>query len=524
MAERQELRPLPVGIQTFRKIIEGGFLYVDKTRWIYDLIRHPYGVYFMARPRRFGKSLLVSTLDEIFRGNRELFRGLWLYDSPYRWEPYPVIRIDFSRQAVNSAAALERSIQRILQRLARYHGVTLREGNPLEQFEDLILELATQGLVVILIDEYDKPILDNIENLAEARRIRDVLKGFYSVIKSLDEYIQFVFLTGISKFSRVGVFSGLNNLQDISMHDRYAAMLGITQEELETRFADHITVLARRQGLTTAEALAQIRTWYDGFCFSADCTHVYNPFSLLLLFETQAFRPYWFESGTPTFLLKLIKSRGYDVPQLERLNLDELAFSTYELDKLEIVPLLFQTGYLTIKSYNRQTRRYRLSYPNYEVEYAFLTYLLGEFGGVEKAFATSYLSRLVQALQGGDWERFFEVLNTFLANIPYDIQIRRERYYQTVFYLIFKLIGLEIDAEVRTSRGRIDAVIELPDRVHLFEFKLEGTAQEALSQIKEREYFVRYREAGKTLTLVGVSFDPQQRSIDDWCIEEGAAG
>jgi len=519
MDERHELRPLPIGIQTFRKIVEGGFLYVDKTRWIYDLIRYPYGVYFMARPRRFGKSLLISTLDEIFQGNRELFQGLWLYDSPYRWEPHPVIRIDFSRTPVRNAAELERAISRTLGDIARSYQVSLPEDAYYYRFADLIRELSARNRVVVLIDEYDKPILDNIEDLAEARRVRDVLKGFYTVIKSMDEYIQFVFLTGISKFSRVGVFSGLNNLQDISMHDRYAAMLGITQEELETCFANYITLLARKTEVTRAEVLAQIRDWYDGFCFSGRCTNVYNPFSLLLLFDTQMFRPYWFESGTPTFLLKLIRSRDYEVSRLEQLDLEELAFSTYELGKLDIVPLLFQTGYLTIKAYNPQTRRYRLSYPNYEVKYAFLTYLLGEFGGVEKAFVTDYLGRLVRALQDGDWERFFAILDALLANIPYDIQIRQEKYYQTIFYLIFKLIGLEIDAEVRTSRGRIDAVIEMPDRIHIFEFKLDGSAQEALAQIRERAYLARYRQEGRPLTLIGVSFDARQRGIDEWRIE-----
>ncbi len=512
-------KPLPVGIQTFRDIIQGGFLYVDKTPWIYELIRYPKGVYFLSRPRRFGKSLLISMLDEIFQGQRELFRGLWLYEQPYDWAVHPIIRVDFSLRRIQSAEELKAVIGDFLDVIARQYGVELPAGDYQKRFGDLIAQLARRNQVVILIDEYDKPLLDNIDNLEEAIRIRDTLKGFYTIIKGMDAYIRFVLLTGVSKFSQVGVFSGLNNLKDISLDDRYAALLGITQAELEANFQVYLPEFAQKEGLTEADLLVEIRHWYNGFCFSKQCQAVYNPFSTLLLFDMQDFRNFWFESGTPTFLVKLIQRRNYAVEQLDRLELDELAFSSYELDDLKVVPLLYQTGYLTIKGYDRQARLYRLYYPNYEVENAFLSYLLADFGPVENGLAGGHLNQLVQALRAHEFDRFFDVLGVFFAGIPYDIQIPQERYYQTIFYLVFKLLGLRVGVEVRSSRGRTDAVLELADAVWIFEFKLDASATDALDQIKQRGYAEPYRGQGRPVYLVGVAFDRGRRAIAGWQVE-----
>jgi hypothetical protein len=512
-------KPLPIGIQTFRHIVEGGFLYVDKTRWIYELIRYPKGVYFLSRPRRFGKSLLISILAEIFQGQRELFRGLWLYDQPYDWAVHPVIRVDFSLLPIKSAAALEQAIQRMTGEIARRHEIALSPGAYYEQFGELIQTLAARNQVVILIDEYDKPLLDNIDDLEEAYRIRETLKGFYTIIKGMDAYIRFVLLTGVSKFSRVGVFSGLNNLKDISLDDRFATMLGITQAELEADFQDYLSAFAEKEGLVEADLLAEIRRWYNGFCFSKQCEPVYNPFSTLLLFDMQDFRNYWFESGTPTFLIKLIRSRNYAIEQLDHLELDELAFSSYELDDLKIVPLLYQAGYLTIKDYDRRTRLYRLDYSNYEVENAFLLYLLDEFSHVGGGMAGGPLWRLTEALRAHDFARFFDVLGVFFADIPYDIQLPQERYYQTIFYLVFKLLGLRVGAEVRSSRGRTDLVLELADAVFVFELKLDASPADALAQIVQRGYAEPYRLAGRPVYLVGVAFDRDRRAIAGWQVE-----
>ena len=511
-----ELKPLPIGIQDFRKIIQGGFLYVDKTRYLYELIRYPAGVYFLSRPRRFGKSVLISTLDEIFQGNRELFKGLWLYDSPYQWQPHPVIRVDFSRNQVKSAQELKDVLIWMLNRIAQQFGLTLSGDLYTQRFEDLIEQLSVQSQVAILVDEYDKPLLDNIENLEEARRILEVLKGFYTVIKAMDAHVRFVLLTGVSKFSRVGVFSGLNNLNDITTDGQYAALLGITQEEVDACFADYLEGFASEKGLAAAELREQIRFWYNGFRFSEREVTVYNPFSLLLLFQKRKFQNYWFESGTPTFLLKLLKQQDYNLQTLERLDIPELAFSTYEIEKLDIVPLLFQTGYLTIKGYDSVFQTYTLSYPNYEVRRAFLAYLLTTYSSVDLSMAGSSLKQLARALLNADWPRFFEVLNSLLASISYELHIKQEKYYQTIFYLIFKLIGLEIQAEARTNQGRMDAVIETGEAVYIFEFKLSGSAAEALAQIENRAYFAPYLSKGKPLHLLGVNFEMASREVTAW--------
>ena len=524
---RQEaamLKPVQASSPTFRDIIEGGFLYVDKTRYLYDLVRYSKGIYFLARPRRFGKSLTISTLEEIFKGEEELFRGLWIAESDYRWQPYPIIRLDFNQERVQSAAALQEVLSSFLERIAARHQITLPQSNYQRQFLQLIETLAEQGAaghkkVVILIDEYDKPIIDNIENPAEAIRIRDTLKGFYGVIKAMDPYLRFVFITGISKFSRVGIFSDMNNLDDLTTTPDFATALGLTEEELRHDLADHITALAQHEGSSEGELLQKIRTWYDGFCFVEEQPSVYNPFSTLQLFKKQRFSNYWFESGTPTFLIKLIKERDFTIEQLHALRLSELAFSTFEIERLEIVPLLFQTGYLTIKSYDREERIYTLAYPNREIEDAFLTYLLSAFSERERGLNEEYILRLVDALKAKQFAQFFSVLDVFFANVPYTIHLKHEKYYQSLFYLIFKMLGLRVEVEVSTNEGRIDAVIILPDQLFLFEFKLDGSADAALKQIKENHYYQKYRLASTPITLIGANFDSEQRKATDWKTE-----
>ena len=538
------LKPLPVGVSTFSDIINGGYLYVDKTKWIHELVRHPKGPYFLARPRRFGKSLLVSTLEEVFGGNRALFKGLYIDSTDYQWENYPVIRIDFSQERVNNADELQLVISDYLNDMANEIGITLPQTRVFRQFRLLIRKMAANGKVVILVDEYDKPIIDNITNVKEAQRIRDVLKGFYTIIKAMDQYVRFVFLTGISKFSkacpdegRISVFSGLNNLNDMSMDERYAAILGITEEEMQHYFADYINLLASREDITQQQLKKRIKTWYNGFRFSKLEQPLYNPFSMLLLFDKQDFRNYWFESGTPTFLIDLIRKEQYDIEKIEGLKVSELAFSSYEIENLKVLPLLFQTGYLTIKGYEEkeslsskgQTRRlYDLYYPNYEVESAFLEYLVGTFTDVQNGASEAHLWALVEALENQDLDGFFEILSIFFANIPYDLHLKYEKYYQTIFYLIFKLIGLIVEAEVKTNpsagsghrQGRIDTVIILSDTVFIFEFKLDGTAEEALQQIKTTQYYQKYRQSKKEIYLIGVNFDSNKRSIGEWTVSK----
>ena len=513
------LKSLPVGIQTFRKIIEGGYLYVDKTKFIYSLIERSSGAYFLSRPRRFGKSLLLSTLDEIFQGNRQLFEGLWLGQSEYQWSVHPVIRLDFGLQKAENSDHLRKILATFCREIADSYGMLLPDDEYPVLFRSLIRQLSQQSPVVILIDEYDKPILDNIANLEEARQIREVLKGFYGVIKSLDAHIRFVFLTGISKFSKVGVFSGLNNLEDLTFDPRFATLLGITESEIDQFFTPYMADFAQKKELTIAKTRQTLRDWYNGFCFAPDSESVYNPFSLLLVLKQQRFSNFWFESGTPTFLIDLIRDKQYDVQELEQLELDELGFSAYELENLSVIPLLYQMGYLTIKAYDPESQFYRLDYPNYEVRHAFSRYLLQSFSRVEQHLAAGYLLKMVRALQANDLPNFFEVLQVFFANIPYDIQIKQERYYQTVFYLIFKLIGLQVEAEVRTDRGRIDALVGVASGLYLFEFKLEGDEQMALNQMRERGYGQKYGLESRPVHLVGVGFQ-YGVGISGWVSEQ----
>ena len=374
-------KPVQASTYNFRRIIEEGFLYVDKTRQLYELVRYGIGIYFLARPRRFGKSLLLSTLAEIFRGNKELFQGLWIYESEYNWQTYPIIHIDFSRYQIQNVQELKQRIQLYLQQIAEEYQITL-DDNPFDvQWVELILKLSREQRVVILIDEYDKPILDNIHNIEEAKAIRDTLKRFYGAIKSLDAHHRFVFVTGISKFSRVGIFSDMNNLDDLTMDPRFATLLGITEEELLYYFEDHIALLAEQEQSTPEQLVTEIRKWYNGFCFVRGCQNIYNPFSTLQLFSKRYFSNYWFETGTPTFLIKLMQEREFNIEPLDHLEVPELSFSTYEIESLALIPLLFQTGYLTIKGFRRDQfgEIYTLSYPNYEVKNAFLTYLLSAY-------------------------------------------------------------------------------------------------------------------------------------------------
>ena len=351
------LKPLPTTTATFRDIIEGGYLYVDKTQYIYELVKQPKGAWFLSRPRRFGKSLFVSTLDELFRGHRHLFQGLWIDGSDYGWEEHAVIRLDFNLYPSATADELQNNIKHYLALVAQQYHVTLADGPHYVQFGDLIVALASKYKVVILIDEYDKPLIDNLDNLAEARKILTTLKGFYGVIKALDRYIRMSFITGISKFSKVGIFSYLNNLTDLTLNLAFATALGLTEAEMRHNLADYIVHFAQKEGSSPETLLVKIRHWYDGFCFAPEADSVYNPFSTLNLFYNQRFANYWFESGSPSFLIKLIHRSNFDLEVLSHLELSELAFSTYEIDRLSIVPLLFQTGYLTIKEYDLRFAR-----------------------------------------------------------------------------------------------------------------------------------------------------------------------
>jgi len=390
------------------------------------------------------------------------------------------------------------------------------EDSYTSHFAHLVRELAKINRVVILIDEYDKPILDNLSSPARDE-IKEALKGFYTVIKASDEYLRFVLLTGVTKFAKVSVFSGLNNLQDLTMDERYADMLGITQTELETYFADRLPLLAEKENLSLSALLDKIRFWYNGYRFSTRAITVYNPYSTLHLFEEQQFKFHWFETGTPTFLINLIKEKQWSELPKEKIVLAE-DFASYEIEKLQLLPLLFQTGYLTITDVSGTTETlYQLDYPNLEVKMGFIRQLLADFTDV--AAPSSYLFKIVKLFKRNDLNELLETLKIFFANIPYSIQIAQEKYYQTIFFAIFELLGFEITTEVKTNRGRIDAVVQVEGRIYIFEFKLFGTKDEALAQIKKQKYYEKFLVTTTEIYLIGVEFSQIERNIGQWIIE-----
>jgi len=514
------LKRLPSTTASFRKIFDRDLLYIDKTKYIYELLLRGGGAYFLARPRRFGKSLLLSTMDEIFSGHRELFQGLWIDSSDYDWPVHPVIRIDFSLYPSKTPAELEANIKLYLRYVAERYGLELPDLPYFAQFGELIRNLSQERQVVILIDEYDKPIIDHLTNVPVAEEMRDVLKGFYAVVKSMEDRIRMVFITGVSKFSRVSIFSELNNLIDLTTQATFANALGLTETEIRETLAGHIEEFAAKEELDFEGFMAKMRHWYDGFRFAAEGENLYNPFSTMQLFENQHFSNYWFTSGTPTFLIRLLHDQNYDVSRLNSLVTREIAFSTYDIKHLDVVPLLFQTGYLTIKGYTKESDLYELAYPNFEVEDAFTIYLLDAFSNLELGFSASYQWQLIEALRANDLDEFFRVLKVFYANIDYDLHLRNEKYYQTIFYLIFTLMGLSIQAEVRTNDGRIDAVAETNDRIYIFEFKLDQDAQTAIDQIAEKAYALKYGTRGKPITQVGVNFDSSVGQVAEWKVVE----
>ena len=511
------MKELPIGIQTFSDIIKNNYLYVDKTEKIFDLVKNPKGVYFLSRPRRFGKSLLISTLNEIFEGKKDLFKGLWIYKANYAWKKHPVVRIDFSKKKAENRDDLKGFILNQLKNIAEKYGILLERDQYDEAFDELLTKLSQINKVVVLIDEYDKPIIENIENKELAIEFREVLKGFYTIIKACDEHIRFSLLTGVSKFSKAGVFSGLNNLNDISMDTKHSSLLGITRQEMEVCFKNHIVRFAKSEGISNAELIKKITYWYNGFCFSGTCEKVFNPFSMLLLFDNVRFSNYWFESATPSFLIKLIKEKRFDLTGLDGVNISESAFSSYEIENLKIIPILFQTGYLTISGYNKERMEYTLTYPNFEVKNSMTECLTEAYSFVERELVHGYAWKLIDALRDHDFELFFDTLRIFFAQIPYDLQLNKEKYYQTVFYLIFSLIGLKVEAEVKTNRGRIDAVIIDKD-IYIFEFKFNGDKNKALIQIKEKKYFEKYQGTDKEIYLFGVEFT--DRNIGAWIVEK----
>ena len=533
-------RKLPVGIQSFEKLRRDGYIYVDKTAFVWNLVQGS-NPYFLSRPRRFGKSLFLSTLAAYFRGQKELFKGLYVekaeeaqavQDGRAAWQEYPVFYFDFNTGQYELSDALDESLRYFLTIEEKKYNLQNNGLSHAKRFTSLIQAAyeKTGKQVVILVDEYDKPLLQTMgvnEELNE--QYRNTLKAFYSVIKTCDQYIRFAFLTGVTKFSKVSIFSDLNNLNDISLLPKYAGICGISQSELEMVFTLEIQSLAQANELTYDETLRQLKQNYDGYCFARGAENMYNPFSVLRVFDGQIFQSYWFSTGTPTFLVNYLKEAHYFIPDLDgNVELTESGLQTYRAVAQDALPILFQAGYLTIKDYIRDLRLYRLGFPNDEVRYGFLENLLPAYSNVQFDQAGTSVARFVQDIREGNVDSFMERMQAIIAGIPYDNFDKeslklREQNYQTAVYLIFKLMGQFVQTEVHCSTGRADCIVYTTDTVYIFEFKLtgNGSAEDAINQIREKKYAAKYRAEGKKIVLIGSSFDEQTRTIKDWAVDTG---
>jgi hypothetical protein len=500
------MRKLPIGISDFKKLREENFIYVDKTQYIYKLITEGGGYYFLSRPRRFGKSLLISTVEYLSRGEKEIFKNLYIYDK-WNWEEkYPVIRIDFGDTQVRNGRELEKELKAIIIETGKVYSYEYNEEYTINRNLRLLIEKiyeVSKKQMIILIDEYDKPILDNIEKKKEVEKIRETLKGFYTTLKGLDKYIRFMLITGVSKFSKVSLFSGLNQLEDISFNKEYGNICGYTQKELELYFKDYLEKLN----------LEEIKEWYNGYYFLQDT--LYNPFDILLYLKNREFRSYWYKTGTPTFLIKLIKQQKYDITKLDNIILRENILEKFDIEEIKIEALMFQTGYLTIKEVYKKEygQEYKLGFPNKEVKISFNENIL-EFT-IKEEVRYKLVDEIITILKKEEIKKLKEKLEILISNISYMYLGNEASYVLAVFVLLYST-GLNVITEDNTSKGRIDLTVIVNNSiVYILEFKVIENEKEkgkALKQIKEKEYYKKYLDYDK-IYIIGIELDKTKKQI-----------
>ena len=515
----------PIGIQSFTKIIENGYVYVDKTELIYNLT-HEGSIYFLSRPRRFGKSLLVSTLENYYLGHKELFKGLAMERLEKDWAVHPVFHIDFNSTNFANPGELEQKLDFYVSRWMNQYGLPpeIKALGIGDRFVEVMRAAHEQTgrRAVVLIDEYDKPILDVLDvDAALEDRHRNVLKAFYSAFKAADKHLQFVLLTGVTKFSQASVFSGFNQPKDISMDGRYEALCGITQEEIERYFLQPIADMAVDYRCTPEEMKQRLKLQYDGYHFSDRLTDVYNPFSLLNALDSRRMDDYWFRSGTPTYLVRLLSHFNENMNELTGRYYRTDEFVDYKADVEKPLPMIFQSGYLTIKNCNHDFNTFLLDFPNNEVKNGFLTMLATSYLKPQEEMGT-WIRSIVMALREGDTDKLRALFTSFLASIPYTMrrkqdETERERYFQYTFYLIMRLVSVYTTyVEKAQSQGRVDCIVETPRYVYIFEFKLDGTASDALRQIEEKGYTREYETDTRTIYRIGAAFSSETGTISDW--------
>ena len=528
----QEIRNMPVGVQSFEAMRLGNFVYVDKTQFIPKLEKLSIA-YFLARPRRFGKSLFISTLQAYFEGRKELFKGLAIEkfkaDAGSEWQSYPVLKLDLNAGNYKDSQELKLVLNAHIKDWCKQFGLVQQFDVAHLNFAYIIKSLYEKfnQRVVILIDEYDKPLIATLENEELHEQYRSTLKAFYSVIKSSNDYIHLSFLTGVTKFSKVSIFSDLNNLFDISFDEEYSSLCGITEEELKNNFSTEVQVLANKYEKTQEEMLSILKKKYDGYRFSKKKEHIYNPFSLCIAFERKDLGDYWFESGTPTFMVHLFEQKAFALPDLEgNITMSARSIDMYRLSYSNLVPLLFQSGYLTIKDYDRELDMYVLGYPNDEVKYAFIECLMMVYTSARKDPSGEFMiGDFLNSMRKGDIERVLTLTKALMASIPYDSLpenklFLREQNYQTTIYLIFRLLGQYVRTEVHSSQGRSDVEVETKDAIYIFEFKVGGKPQDAIAQIKEMGYADKHKASNKNIFLIGATISRNKRTLSKWAVEE----
>ena len=516
----EDLQRYPIGIQTFSEIREGNYLYIDKTEYVYRMTHSSAKYMFLSRPRRFGKSLLTSTLHSYFSGRKELFHGLAMEKLEKEWVEYPVLHFDMSTAKHADSEQLLQELNLKLYGYEQIYGRLEEEVNPNQRLMGLIKRAYEQTgkKVVVLIDEYDAPLLDVVHERENLDVLRNIMRNFYSLLKACDPYLRYVFLTGITKFSQLSIFSELNNIKNISMDEPYAAICGISEDEIRLQMKDDLGGLAKKLEITPEEALMKLKENYDGYHFTSPSPDIYNPFSLLNAFADGKFNSYWFGSGTPTYLVKMLDKFGVKPSEIGRRQLKSSVFDAPTETMTDAVPLLYQSGYITIKDYNKMLDLYTLDIPNKEVRLGLMESLLPYYVNNKTPEATTMVAYLFYDIQNGDMDAALHRLQEFLSTIPYCDNTRFEGHYQQVFYIIFSLLGYYVDVEVRTPRGRVDIVLRTKTTLYVMELKLDKSAGEAMEQIDLKNYPERFALCGLPVVKVAVSFDSERCTIGDWKI------
>lgn len=511
----------PIGIQNFESLRKDGYFYVDKTRLIYQLVKTG-RYYFLSRPRRFGKSLLISTLEAYYQGKKELFEGLAIEQLEKDWIKHPILHLDLNNEKYDTPESLDGILNDNLEKWESLYGTRSSEVSFSLRFAGIIQRAYEQTgqRVVILVDEYDKPMSQAIGNEELQKYFRNTLKPFYGALKSKDGCIKLGFLTGVTKFGKVSVFSDLNNLIDISMDEQYVELCGITEKEIHDNMEEDVQILASKQKMTYEEVCFELKECYDGYHFVEDSIGIYNPFSLLNTFYKMKFGSYWFETGTPTYLVELLKKSNYDLQRITHEETDAEVLNSIDSTSRNPIPVIYQSGYLTIKGFDKRFGIYKLGFPNREVEEGFVKYLLPFYTSIDAIESPFQIRKFIDEVELGDYNAFFHRLQSFFADTPYELIRDLELHYQNVLFIVFKLIGFYVKAEYHTSQGRIDLVLQTDHFIYVMEFKLEGTAEEALQQINDKHYAQAFATDARKLFKIGVNFSKETRNIEKWIVEE----